>query len=96
MKAGCAIKPETSVDELIKLFHTQMADVALVMTVEPGFGGQKFMLPMMEKVQPFLFIIIVAIYSFYWQINSIEIIKLFIYILKNFACRFVNSGKIVI
>ena len=80
MKAGCAIKPETSVDELIKLFHTQMADVALVMTVEPGFGGQKFMLPMMEKVQPFLFIIIVAIYSFYWQINSIEIIKHYLYI----------------
>ncbi|XP_078493866.1 ribulose-phosphate 3-epimerase-like [Ciona intestinalis] len=51
MKAGCAIKPATPVSKLIDLLHTQMADVALVMTVEPGFGGQSFMRPMMEKVR---------------------------------------------
>lgn len=55
MKAGCAIKPKTSIDQLINLFHTQMADVALIMTVEPGFGGQSFMHPMMDKVKNFLY-----------------------------------------
>nr|CAB3265687.1 ribulose-phosphate 3-epimerase-like [Phallusia mammillata] len=51
MKAGCAIKPATPVKNLIDLLQTQMADVALVMTVEPGFGGQSFMRPMMDKVR---------------------------------------------
>uniref|UniRef100_H2YTC3 Ribulose-phosphate 3-epimerase n=1 Tax=Ciona savignyi TaxID=51511 RepID=H2YTC3_CIOSA len=51
MKAGCAIKPATPVSKLLDLLYTQMADVALVMTVEPGFGGQSFMRPMMEKVR---------------------------------------------
>lgn len=50
MKAGCGIKPNTPVSQLIDLLHSQMCDVALVMTVEPGFGGQKFMENMMPKV----------------------------------------------
>lgn len=49
MKVGLALKPGTSL-EVIKDFIT-MADLVLVMTVEPGFGGQKFMENMMSKVQ---------------------------------------------
>ncbi len=45
---GLAIKPKTPVTELSKLLED--IDLALVMTVEPGFGGQSFMDAMLPKV----------------------------------------------
>ena len=49
IRAACAIKPGTPVDVLYEL--APYLDMALVMTVEPGFGGQKFMPEMMPKVE---------------------------------------------
>ncbi|KAL4444433.1 hypothetical protein ABPG74_016726 [Tetrahymena malaccensis] len=52
MKVGIAIKPKTQIDEnLQKLIDNKLVDTVLVMTVEPGFGGQKFMQDMMQKVE---------------------------------------------
>uniref|UniRef100_A0A0K0FU87 Ribulose-phosphate 3-epimerase n=1 Tax=Strongyloides venezuelensis TaxID=75913 RepID=A0A0K0FU87_STRVS len=49
MKCGMAIKPKTSVDMLLPF--CDKIDMALIMTVEPGFGGQSFMGDMMSKVK---------------------------------------------
>jgi ribulose-phosphate 3-epimerase len=48
MKVGIAIKPNTKVDTVYP--YLDMLDQVLIMTVEPGFGGQKFMNDMMLKV----------------------------------------------
>ena len=49
MKVGMAIKPGTSVEDCLPYADT--VDLILVMTVEPGFGGQSFMENMMSKVK---------------------------------------------
>ncbi|KIH52389.1 ribulose-phosphate 3 epimerase family protein [Ancylostoma duodenale] len=49
MKVGFAIKPKTPVDRVLP--YANKIDMALIMTVEPGFGGQKFMGDMMDKVR---------------------------------------------
>ncbi|KRZ01637.1 Ribulose-phosphate 3-epimerase, partial [Trichinella zimbabwensis] len=49
MKCGIAIKPNTSLDDALP--YLSQVDMLLVMTVEPGFGGQSFLLEMLEKVR---------------------------------------------
>jgi len=48
MQVGVAIKPGTGVEALADVIA--LVDMVLVMTVEPGFGGQSFMPNMMPKV----------------------------------------------
>ena len=48
-KAGVVVKPKTPASAVLPFISE--CDLILVMAVEPGFGGQKFMADMMPKVQ---------------------------------------------
>ena len=48
-RASIALKPNTPMHEYSEYFD--LIDMVLIMTVEPGFGGQKFMENMMAKVK---------------------------------------------
>ena len=47
-KVGLALKPKTPAETIIP--YLQMLDLVLVMTVEPGFGGQSFMAEQLPKI----------------------------------------------
>jgi ribulose-phosphate 3-epimerase len=53
MRSGIALKPGTPISTLDKCFElaSDRIDMILIMTVEPGFGGQSYMPEMMEKVK---------------------------------------------
>ncbi|MFI3312440.1 MAG: ribulose-phosphate 3-epimerase [Eubacteriales bacterium] len=47
-KAAVSVKPKTPASAVLPFLH--LCDMVLIMTVEPGFGGQSFMEDMMAKV----------------------------------------------
>lgn len=49
IKAGVALNPATSLDTL--KYIISYIDFILIMTVNPGFGGQKFLEPMIKKIR---------------------------------------------
>ena len=48
-KVGISLNPETSVDKVLPVLN--LIDLVLVMSVNPGFGGQKFIEKTLEKVK---------------------------------------------
>ena len=49
VKTGLSVKPGTSVEDIADLLP--LCDMVLVMTVEPGFGGQAFRAEMVDKIR---------------------------------------------
>lgn len=49
VKVGISIKPNTSVETILK--YLPLIDLILVMSVEPGFGGQKFIESAIDKIK---------------------------------------------
>ena len=48
-KIGISLNPETSIDKVLPVLN--LIDLVLVMSVNPGFGGQKFIEATLEKVK---------------------------------------------
>ena len=49
VKAGIVINPKTSYKKVLK--YLDFVDEVMVMSVEPGFGGQKFIVDVVPKIQ---------------------------------------------
>ncbi len=61
-RAGVALRPKTSERAVLPILDK--CDLVLVMTVEPGFGGQTFMPEMMSKLQ------LLQVWSRQWGLNQ--------------------------
>ena len=48
-KAGVSLNPETQIDTILNVLDK--IDLVLIMSVNPGFGGQKFMPEVLEKIK---------------------------------------------
>ena len=49
-KVGVSLNPDSKIDLIID--HLKKIDLVLIMSVNPGFGGQKFMPEVLDKVKP--------------------------------------------
>jgi len=48
-KVGVSLNPETKIDTIIE--HLKKIDLVLIMSVNPGFGGQKFIPEVLDKIK---------------------------------------------
>ena len=91
-KAGVSVNPSTPIETLLPILH--LADLVLVMSVNPGFGGQSFIEYTLEKVKKLDRIRKNNNYNFSIEIdggvNSENIVKI-----KNAGCDIIVAGTAV-
>lgn len=68
IKAGISIKPQTPVSEILP--YIESAEMILVMTVNPGFGGQSFITETLDKVREVRSIIDKSEKNIYLQVDG--------------------------
>lgn len=68
LKCGISIKPKTNVDVLLP--YLSEIDMVLVMSVEPGFGGQKFMDSALNKIKQLANLRITNHYSYLIEVDG--------------------------
>lgn len=92
-KSGVSIKPNTEVDEIIKLLP--LVDQVLVMSVEPGKGGQKFMQHAVDKIKELAKLREENDYHYIINVDG-GINEITAKIVKDAGCDFVVSGSFII
>lgn len=68
VKAGISVKPKTPVSEIKS--YLDSVDLVLVMTVEPGFGGQSFMEETVDKIKEIRQLIAQSDREIYLQVDG--------------------------
>lgn len=68
VKAGISVKPKTPVSEIKS--YLDSVDLVLVMTVEPGFGGQSFMEETVDKIKEVRQLIMQSGREIYLQVDG--------------------------
>ncbi|MEF3279992.1 MAG: ribulose-phosphate 3-epimerase [Elusimicrobiota bacterium] len=68
IKAGIALKPKTQFEKIKKIIP--FCDLVLIMTVEPGFGGQNFIFDMIHKIKQARDFINLNKYKIYLQVDG--------------------------
>lgn len=68
IKAGVALNPSTNIDNLKYVY--ELINKVLIMTVEPGFGGQKFIPYMKQKINDARKIKQASLYDFVIQVDG--------------------------
>lgn len=68
LKCGISIKPKTNVDVLLP--YLSEIDMVLVMSVEPGFGGQKFMDSALNKIKQLVNLRMTNHYSYLIEVDG--------------------------
>lgn len=85
IKVGISIKPNTDIDKLRP--YLNLVDLVLVMSVEPGYGGQKFMESSIERINKLKEIKEEYDYNYLIEVDGG---------INNETCKLVNNANILV
>ena len=92
LKSGIAIRPKTPFKEIER--YIKNIDLILIMTVEPGFGGQSFIYDMLEKIKKARDFLTVNGFKKYIQVDGGINIHTIKYALRSGANSFVMGSAL--